>query len=260
MTERPGNRAGVVFLLVYHRIAREEARWTRSVEAFRNDLERLYDMGFRPVALSAYLSGEMDLPPGASPVVFTFDDSSSSQFRILEDGTVDPACAVGVWADFAAEHPGFPPLATFFVLPRQPWGQAAWLDRKLETLKEWGCELGSHTMTHANLRGLSDEGMKKELAGAADFIEGLGFEINSLSLPYGVSPKNRELLAGFEYEGKTYSLRAALLVGAEPARAPGSENLDPYLLPRIQATELEYGLTWWLDRVEAGKVRPYVEP
>jgi hypothetical protein len=109
-----------VLIVEFHRLAKQDARWDRSVEGFRNDLARLYRMGFRPVTLSLYVSGRMELLPGASPVVITFDDSHPSQLRFLPDGQLDPECAVGVWRAFASQHQGFPIRATFFVLPTSP--------------------------------------------------------------------------------------------------------------------------------------------
>lgn len=260
VTDRPANLQGSVFIVEYHRIAKEEARWDRSISRFKADLERYYRMGFRPVTLSQFLDNKMQLPPGASPIVFTFDDSQLSQFHILPDGSVDPDCAIGIWLDFAERHPDFPVLASFYVLPPVPWVQKESLEKKLNMLREWGCEVGSHTMTHGQLSKLTDEKVKSELAGAIDFIAGLGFEARTLALPFGISPKNVALLKGFAMNGKTYRHTGALLVGANPAPAPTSPKLNPMRIPRIQAIEEDYGISYWLDKVEKGDVQLYVAP
>src|ERR1044071_6016423 len=75
VSNRPGNTEGGVIIVEYHKIAKQEARWDRSIVRFRKDLERFFSLGFRPVTLSSYLDNKMDLAPGASPIVFTFDDS-----------------------------------------------------------------------------------------------------------------------------------------------------------------------------------------
>lgn len=260
VSDRPGNVRGGVLIVEYHKIAKEEARWDRSIVRFQKDLERLYRMGFRPVSLSDYLDGKMDLAPGASPVVFTFDDSQISQFRMLSDGRIDPDCAVGIWRAFAEKHPDFPVKATFFVLPPVPFGQKDELPKKLAYLKEWGCELGSHTASHKILAKLSDAEVKEEFGKAVEFISGLGFPAPVIALPFGISPKNAGLLMSFEYQGKRYGHRAALLVGANPAPPPGGDNLNPMRLPRIQSIEGDYGLTFWLDKIEKGETRVYVQP
>jgi peptidoglycan/xylan/chitin deacetylase (PgdA/CDA1 family) len=261
VSERPANIEGRVFIVEYHKISKEEARWDRSIDRFRNDLERLYRMGFRPVTLTEYLDDRMDLPPGASPVVFTFDDAHASQFRLLDSGSIDPESAVGIWLDFARRHPDFPVKASFYVLPDVMWSQPRHLERKLALLKEWGSELGSHTMSHTSLARLSDEGVKRELAEAIEFLAGLGFGDDvSIALPYGISPKNRSLLERFEWNGREYAMRGALLVGANPAPAPSSPDFDRFRIPRIQGIEGDFGITFWLDKVERGDVQVYVAP
>jgi len=261
VSSRPGNREGSVFIVEYHKLAKEEARWDRSIDRFKADLQRYYDMGFRPVTLSSYVNDAMELAPGASPIVFTFDDSHPSQFRFLDDGSIDPDCAVGIWQEFAKTHPDFPVRATFYILPDSgPWGQPKRAERKFKMLKGWGCEIGSHTMTHRRLSSLSDSDVKKELAGAIDFITAQGFACESVALPYGISPKNKSLLAGFTLGGKAYGHKSALLVGANPAPSPESPKRNLMRLPRIQSIEGDYGVTYWLDRVASGREPVYVEP
>lgn len=260
VSNRPANLDGVVPILQYHRVVENAGKYDRTPEDFRNDLRRVYEMGFRPVSLSSYIENNMQLVPGASPIIFTFDDSSVSQFRLLENGEVDPNCAVGIWLDFAKEHPDFPLIATFYIMPDAFFGQPKFAQQKAALLKEWGCEIGNHTITHRNLSKLSEEEVKKELAGPIDFGEKLGLRVDTIALPLGIFPKNRDLVKQFSIGGKTYRMRAALLVGANPAPPPGSAKLDRFRLPRIQAVEGRYGITYWLDKIESGKVQPYVAP
>ena len=107
-------------ILEYHKIDNPEARWTRTPENFRRDLIRLWERGYRTVALTDYLDGKIALPAGTTPVVFTFDDSSPGQFRYVQKGNdwvIDPDCAIGILEAFEREHPGFGHAATFYVLP-----------------------------------------------------------------------------------------------------------------------------------------------
>ncbi len=258
-TDRAFNASGDVLIVEYHRVRKEEARWDRSFSRFRGDLKRLYDMGFRPATVRDMLGGFIDLAPGASPVVFTFDDSDPSQLRFRDDGSLDPECAVGIWDAFAKEHPDFPVRASFYVLPPTPWGQSKWVRAKLDWLAGRGCEIGSHTLTHRSLAKLSDGEVAAELGGAQAFLHKLGVgAVDSIALPLGVSPKRRALLQGVSWQGETITHKAVLLVGAGPAPSPMSAQFDPFRLPRIQAIEGPYGLTYWLDRVTLGKVTPFV--
>ena len=70
------NEVGRVMILEYHKIDNPEARWTRTPENFKRDLVRLWERGYRTVALTDYVDGKITLPAGTSPVIFTFDDSS----------------------------------------------------------------------------------------------------------------------------------------------------------------------------------------
>ncbi|MES1227399.1 MAG: polysaccharide deacetylase family protein, partial [Armatimonadota bacterium] len=187
-TRRP-NPDGTVLVLMYHHIAQDEKYMFRSEANFRKDLAALLKLDYRPVTIEEYVTGKMPLPPGTSPVVFTFDDGHRDQFNLLEDGSVDPKCFVGVWQDFAREHPEFPVHATFYVNDH-PWAQAKWLAKKGEMLKSWGCEVGSHTMTHPNMKKLTDEQVMKEMAGAYDLVEKMGFEPHAFCYPFGNEPRN----------------------------------------------------------------------
>ncbi len=215
-------------------------------------------MGFRPVTLSQVVANRMNLAPGASPVAITFDDSDRSQINYLSDGTLNPDSAVGIWQSFANAHPDFPVQATFFILPNGPFGDRLRGPAIVQTLLKMGCEIGSHTMTHRSLRKLSDAEVQREFGESVAMIRKLGAEPKCLALPYGISPTNALLIRSYIWAGKREGFRAAVLVGAGPAASPKSANIDPLRLPRIQGIEGPYGLTYWLDKIEAGKVAPYV--
>jgi len=279
---RQSTGSGNVLVLEYHKVLPNEARWDRSINRFCQDLHMLYKNGYRPVTMSEYLNGELDskhyqvkkdnwwdspvlhvldartekgLPRGMKPVIFTFDDSHISQFRLKPDGSLDPDCALGIWARFAKKHPDFPVKATFYVLPNMMWGQRKWLPKKLEMLKEWGCELGSHTYNHRSLGKLTDEQVKKEFAMSILAIEKLGFKAETIALPYGVAPKNGALLKSFSYWGREFGFRAAVLGGAGPAPMPDSKRFRAYHIPRTQGIDGFLGINYWVNRASWGKVR-----
>lgn len=260
VSPRPGNVEGKVLVVEYHKIARREARWDRSIVKFKSDLDRFYHLGFRPVTVSEYLDDKMPLAPGASPIVFTFDDADPSQLRFASDGSIDPDCAVGIWQEFTKAHPDFPLHATFFVLPDTMWGQHSMLDRKIQVLKDAGSELASHTITHPKLSHLSDEAVKREIGDSLIFLAKYGFQNVSLALPFGISPKHPEIMEGFEWKGSKYSVRAAFLTGAEPAPPPKSVMSRRMRIPRIQGIDEPYGIKFWLDKLEAGDFKVYVQP
>lgn len=259
VSDRQPNPNGVVFVAEYHHIREGKSTMERSPALMRRDLERLYKHGFRPINVTEYLSGEFNLPPGASPVILTFDDANPTQVAFGPDGELDPNCGLGILKAFSERHRDFPPKAVFFVLP-QLWGQPEHRAKKIELIKSWGGEVANHTITHPNLSKLSDEKVKEELAGSFKLLEPYGGNPEYLALPLGVSPKNRALLKSFNYQGKEYQMKASFLVGANPAPPPNSEKFDPTRIPRIQACEGPFGLDDWLDKLEKGQVKPWVAP
>lgn len=260
VTKRPGNRLGTVLVLMYHRTGPDEKYMVRSKKNFLGDLERLYRLGYRPVTLAEYTSNSMKLPRGASPVVLTFDDSDPSQFLLKSDGSIDPNSMVGIWRSFAKKHPDFPVKGTFFILPNGPFGQKKYSEKKLEMLKEWGSEIGSHTMTHSNMSKLTDDQVRQELGASYEYIEKLGFEPTSMALPYGILPKNRDLVASFKIKGKIYRYWNVVLAGSAPAPSPMSPQFNRLRIQRVQAYEGVYGIDWWLDYNKKHSDKPYVQP
>jgi hypothetical protein len=245
---------------MYHKFADKPTRYDRSFDEFRNDLGRLYELGFRPVTVSEYLSDSMNLAPGASPVVITLDDSAPSQFVMDEGGEIDPNCAVGIWQEFEKLHPDFPVKATWYVLPTVMWGQKNFVDKKIEFLRQQGSELASHTWSHPVLRKLTDRQVKTEIAKSVDYLAKYGFTNVSFAYPYGVYPKHMEILDGFWQNHRAYTLTGAVTCDTDIAPAPASDDLRPFKIPRIEATDGPIGLGYWLDQIEKGKRKVFVAP
>lgn len=260
VTNRVQNLKGDIFILEYHKVTPTEGLYARSSEKFRNDLTRLHKLGFRPVTMAELVQDKMNLPPGATPVVLTFDDSSLSQFKMLPDGTIDPECAVGIMESFSKTHPDFPVKATFYVLPDSMFCQKGLVDAKLKKLKEWGCELGSHTISHRSLRKLSDDEISKELGESIEYIRSVGFEPLTMAVPYGNMPKNNKILSKFSYKGKEYGFLANVRSMARPCRSMHVDKKeDPLRMPRILGSDEKFALSYWLDEVDKGNVGLYVQ-
>jgi hypothetical protein len=260
LTDMKVNEAGVVPILEYHAIGPGHSQFDRSVEQFKQDLQRLYDEGYRPIALEDYLADKIDVPAGKSPVILTFDDARESQFRYLPNGELDPDCALGIMQAFEHAHPDFKIKATFYVLPLSAFGRHAEASKKMNTLLDLGFEIGNHTVSHNSLRKMTDEEVQKELANAVNFTHELAPKatIDTVALPMGIAPKNRALLASGTYNGLTYQNHAVLLVGADPAPSPASKKFKPMHLPRIQACEGLMGITYWLDTLKSHPAMRYI--
>ncbi len=252
------NPDGRVMVLEYHLFGDEEGRWQRTPENFRADLETLLARGYYPVNLRDLATGNLTMVPvGKRPIVLTFDDSSIGQFRILPDGQVDPNCAVGILLDFHQAHPADWPLrATFFVLQdvdvpeRILFGQPELAEQKLQMLVNWGMEVGSHTISHANLAASSPEEVQRQLALSQAKLQALipGYQVVSLSLPFGAYPEDETLLVSGEYQDTTYQYVAAVEVSGGLSPSPLSADFSPYHIPRVQAIQSE--LDHWLASAE----------
>ena len=188
----------VVPILTYHSIDESGSPVAVSREQFLRQMSFLAGRGFSVIPLSTLCrqwSTGGELP--ARPVVLTFDDGYRNT---LVDG-------VPVLTRF-----GF--TATIFVVsayvgamndwPTQP----SWVPRlpllewdELRELSRQGFEIGSHTETHARLRGLPADRQDREIVGSRQTLEDrLGTAVNSLAYPYGEWDDCSRRLASAQYE------------------------------------------------------------
>lgn len=237
-------------VLEYHLIREPEGRWSRTPENFRKDLEWLCNNGYYPVNLKDILSDFSGLPPGKKPVVLTFDDSSSSQFRYLPDGSYDPKCAVGIIKSFHEQHPlNWPMRATFFVLietnnpDRDIFGQPEfpeYKEKKLKQLAEWGMEVGSHTYSHERLNSISLESARYALARASSKLNQLSSaEVVSMAVPMGLYPTDEAVFSG-QYQKIKYDFKLVCEVAGGLQPVPSSPGFNPRHIKRIQTIDSEW--------------------
>lgn len=252
------NELGKLLILEYHLIQPEETRWGRSVVNFKQDLELLYQAGYRTISIGDYIDGRIDIPAGTKPVLLTFDDSSPGQFHyLIKNGKkeIDPDCAVGILIDFNRKHSDFESKAVFFVLPeaKQPhklFGQPEFEADKLKELVALGFEVGNHTLWHANLGKYDAMTVQKQLAQSAEAVQkGVpGYTIRSLALPFGIYPKDLQLAVKGSFKGTSYHHEAILKVAGGAASSPFSTACDLLHLPRIQVPGPDF--KYWLSRFE----------
>lgn len=243
-TQVPANELGRIMVLEYHRIARpgdKEGEFVRTAANFRKDLQELYQRGYRPVTMKQVATGDINLPAGTTPVVFTIDDSSRGQFYYLPDGRIDPNTMVGMWEEFARTHPGWTGGATWCVLPaagppsnffsEKPDREIPRAEReanirkKVSHLVENGHEICNHTFFHARLDKAKSDAQAEEWIGRGnDSIQAYlpaGYKITTFALPLGMWPRNRALAWQGSWNGKPYAYNAVLEVSGGP-------NVSPY--------------------------------
>lgn len=236
------NEMGLVLVVVYNDINTDASDVnTRTPDQLRDDLALLYREGFYPVNIRDLVSGDMDIPAGRSPVVITFDGSYPGQYRILEDDTIDPNCAVGIMQSLVANG-YWQPKATFFCLldvvpnEREVFGQTERRKEKLRNLVDWGYEVGSNTKTNLDLSSATQDAIRSELAesqSALDDLIGSDYAVTSIAMPYGRFPRSTTLLASGTWQEYTYRYTAAVGLDNTLCPSPFSTTFDPLHIPRI---------------------------
>lgn len=269
---RPANELGRIPVLEYHKIGDTDSRWGRTRDGLKRDLELLYARGYRPITVAQLVDRKIDIPPGMSPVVFTFDDASPGQFRYIEKNgklEVDPTSGVGIWLEFNKAHPDWGNRATFCMLPSATAGHAFFGDKgiegqktewrypKLRFLAEQGFELCDHTLWHAQLNKYSDAVVQEQIARGVMAIDSAvpGYRVRTFAVPQGLWPKNRALSRAGQYTvprgGRVVSYRfdAVLDVTGPTSRSPRDASFDAGKIPRIQV--IGDNLKGILDKLES---------
>ena len=127
-----------------------------------------------------------------------------------------------------------------------------------------GFEIGNHTNTHVNFSKASIEEIQKEIGIVNNMVKSLtGYQMNSLALPYGINSKNnKEYIHKGSCDSVEYENKIILLVGAEPASSPNSENVNLLSLPRVRASggnkRIDFDLYYWLEKMEETPSMKYV--
>jgi peptidoglycan/xylan/chitin deacetylase (PgdA/CDA1 family) len=253
---RVPNELGRIPILEWHQVVDADGTYKVSRDRFKAELAELYRRDYVPINLSELLDKTIDIPAGKSPVLFTFDDASPSQFRYLERGgelLVDPTSAVGILLDFIKTHPSWKAKGLFCMLPAAEAGHAffgdkgidgqktAWRLPKVQFLAKQGFELCNHTLWHAKLNKYSDAVVQEQLARGALAIDSAvpGYRVRGFALPYGLWPKNRPLAWGGSWYDKKakrdvrYAHDAVFEVAGGPARSPFDPQFNPHSLPRV---------------------------
>jgi hypothetical protein len=260
---REPNELGRVMILEYHKIDLPEGRWTRTPDNLRRDLQRLWERGYRTVAMNDYLDGRIALPAGTTPVVLTFDDSSPGQFRYIQRGgdwALDPECGLAILEAFAREHPGFGRAATFYVLPganppNRLFNQPELATRKLQYLASQGYEIGNHSLWHAELGRYSSRSCERSPGAQGGAAPRVGYRFRTSRSRWEAIRRIAWAVSG-EAKGMAYKHDAILMVAGGAAPSPHARSFNPHRLPRIQA--LERDLDYWLTYFDRNPGERYV--
>lgn len=246
---------GSIPVLMYHQLLpNPRGVYDQTPAQFRAELVKLYAAGFRTITAADLVTGRIAVPAGRSPMVLTFDDSTTSQYAELPDGRVDPRSAVGILLDVARRYGEAKPVATFYVNASPFAGK----DRYLASLAELGMEIGAHTANHVNLKQLDSAEVQRELVQGLQVIERAapGTRVLTMALPFGARPKAPVLAYHGAFGGRVYDFAGVMLVGSGPAKSPFRVGFDAYGVPRIRSGlrtgDQAFTSTYWLPRLRNG--------
>ena len=252
------NEMGKVPVMMYHGIKNmknsetnntggnvDRDGYTRTVEAFRNDLEFYYEKGYRMIKLSDYINGNINVEYGKSPIVLTFDDGNDNNIKVtgLDDKgniIIDENSAVGVLEAFKKKYPDYNVTAIFFVTGAL-FNQPEYNEKILHWLVDNGYEVGNHTLGHNNLNNTTASETQKVVGGMYQKLNSiLGDKYAKIiALPYGNPTSNKHanypyVISG-EYDGYKYETLGAMRVGWEPEVSSYHKEFNPLYIKRCRA-------------------------
>jgi peptidoglycan/xylan/chitin deacetylase (PgdA/CDA1 family) len=250
------NELGQVPVLMIHEVEKHGsgAYWQKPQE-LRQQLVSLASHGYVPITAADLVTGKIDIPAGKSPVVLTFDDGYTGQFALGPNGKPKPSSAVGILLDVAKKHPGFTPVATFYI-NQHPFGQDH-PARYLRWLKKHGFDIGNHTYNHANLGSLDATGVQKEIAQEQQLITTAlpGYHVRSMALPLGAFPQDEKLALQGSWHGISYHYGGVMNVGAGPAPSPYDRDWKPGNVQRLRSAHhhVKFDAAYWLPKIHPSR-------
>lgn len=277
-TDLPPNELGRIMVLEYHRTGSPEGEFVRTLENFRKDIRALYEAGYRPVTMRQVIEGNIDIPRGTTPVVFTMDDATRGQFYLTASGEVDPNTMMGSWMSFKEQNPGWGPGGMVWCIlpaaahPSNFFGETpdrgtpreqreANIRKKMEIIVRDGHEVCNHTLYHARLdRAQSDQQAMDWIGLGEDSIKAYlpaDYDIVTFALPLGMWPRNKSAAwQGTYRDGKRYENVVVLEVSGGPSVTPWDTRWDPHSVDRfiVAPGALEAQLRRW----EADPTNRYV--
>lgn len=222
-------------ILLYHSVgeAVDAPRWVRD-EAFAAQLDWLVEEGYTPITASELDRIELDGAPGpARPILLTFDDG----YQNFYEHAFPALAARGLRATMflISGRVGADPGTRF----RDE--RAAYLvQSEVREMEAAGIEFQSHSVSHRNLKTLSDPEALAELTASREALLGfLHHPVTVFAYPFGGNePHTHELVRAAGYRS-AHSVSAGL--DGAYARLRGSVHLETSVADFARLV----GGTWW---------------
>lgn len=253
--EKGVDELGKVPIMMYHQIIDTTPKYiggnvdkdgySRTSEAFLQDLEFYYKQGYRMIRLKDYVNGEVNVPLGYSPIILTFDDGNANNFKVIgkdENGNLefDPKSAIGILESIKKKYPDFNVTATFF-LNAELCNQKEYNEDIMKWLIKNGYDIGNHTTIHPDFTKISIDKTQEVVGKMYQILENIIPDdyLKIVALPFGSPYKknhaNYQYILKGEYDGKPYETVSALRVGWESEVSPFDKTFDKTFLKRCRA-------------------------
>ena len=238
------NEVGEIMILVYHGLHEAQpGPYDRLTADFWNDLQILYDQGYRLISLEDLINNNITTPAGYTPIVLSFDDGLPSAFSLkeLEDGTLapSPGTAVYILNAFYEKNPSFGRTAIFFVNAwRDPFEGAGTLEARFNYLIDNGFEIGNHSYNHLDFSRLNAQQLQQEMGSLDQFIRQHvpDYKLFAMAYPFSIRPRQglRHYALAGKYNDVSYRYAWALRVGNTGVPAvPYHIRFDPLNVSRV---------------------------
>lgn len=248
---------GQVLVVMYHGI-KDLPPYHIKPEEFKKDLQYMYDNKYMPIKMSDYISGNIDIAAGYTPIVLTFDDGLSTAFsleRVGDELVATEDCAVGIMEEFYKQHEDFARNAIFYIntdLSIFASEKDISISEKLLWLTDRGYEIGTHTASHKNLSKLSENQLGYEIGSSIEYIHsvlGENYNISSIAYPFGSTPKSDDLMKFVldgRYNEQEYHIKSGFAVGVTgPIVMSYDKRYNRYKVPRVRGSNTTDSTELW---------------
>ncbi|HAS74798.1 MAG TPA: hypothetical protein DCS67_11700 [Clostridiales bacterium UBA8960] len=259
------NELGQIMVIMYHGLGQKNGDYVRTPDSFRADLELLYERGYRPISMEDYINNRIDIGPGLTPFVLTFDDGSQTNFNILDEDTkeIDPNCSLGIMLELNKKYPDFIPKGIFYLTGRVSFGQAHLVEYKLNYLNENGFEIGNHSYGHESFKNMNTSMIMESLGKNEQAILSIvpDVKIRSLSLPYGIRPNNESAYSALtfgQYGETQYEYTSIVNVGWRPEYPSIHQKFNPFSINRVNSGDDKFELAYWIEHFDQNPQNRYI--